>query len=272
MRKQKISLLDKSKNLARGALSSLASKSTPARKLESWSQEQRARGQINKSLAFAKKNLKPSELLDFERWLSEQLAADTKLKPRVGLDVTSLGIFPPDISPKKLSVELGLVKERLERNKGLFEHFVLDAQKLISDIRIENWNGALETLKVIEGRDGFSYWLIETRLSLLEKTEGIEAIKNLISQMSEYAYGILRFHLYHLGVRNEPAQNSSRFKVNTKKRIEESELPQQLKDYSKYRLYSALDMDVGSLPSVLACEQVNNLVDLLVTAARETLK
>ncbi|CAM3049680.1 reticulocyte binding protein [Ectopseudomonas mendocina] len=268
MRKQKISLLDKSKNLARGALSNLASKSTPARKLESWSQEQKARGQINRALAFAKKNLKPSDLLDFERWLSEQLAVDTKLKPRTGLDLTSLGIFPPDITPKKLSIELGLVKERLERNKELFEGFVLDAQKLMSEIRIENWREALETLKAIEGRDGFSYWLIETRLSLLEKTEGIEAIKNLISQMSEYAYGILKFHLYYLGVRNEPAQNSSRFKVNVKKKIEESELPLQLKDYSKYRLYSAFDLDEGALPSVLACEQVNNLVDLLITGAR----
>jgi len=268
MRKQKSDLLDKSKNLARGALSNLASKSTPARKLESWSQEQRAQGQINRSLAFAKKNLKPSELLEFERWLSGQLAADTKLKPRIGISLTSLGIFPPDISSKKLSVELGLVKERLDRNKEYFEEFVRDAQSLISDIRAESWSGALETLEKIEERDGFSYWLIETRLSLLEKTGGIEAIKNLISQMSEYAYGILKFHLYHLGVRNEPAQNSNRFKVNIKKRIEESELPQQLKDYSKYRLYSALDMDVSSLPSVLACEQVNNLIDLLVTAAR----
>ncbi|WP_155945669.1 hypothetical protein [Metapseudomonas resinovorans] len=268
MKKKPISSLDKSKNIVRGALSHLSARSTPSRKLEAWSQEQRAQQQINRALAFAKKNLNSSQLLSFELWLSNQLVNDTKVRPRIGLSLTSLGIFPANITPKSIAIELGLARDRLGRHRDLFSDFVPDAQNLISQIRSEKWEEAIATIDEIESRDGFSYWLVETRLFLLGKTGGIEAIKGYIAQVSEYSFGILRFHLYHLGVRNESAQNSNRFKVNLKKRIDESELPLQLKDYSKYRLYSALDLDSNSLSSILACEQVNNLVDLLVTTSR----
>lgn len=90
-------------------------------------------------------------------------------------------------------------------------------------------------------------------------------MKSRSASLSLSAYGLTRFYLYYFGVRNEPAQNSVRYRSNTTRRIDDAEISEALSVYSKYRLYGHLGSTEQDLRLILATEQFTTPIDLFFT-------
>lgn len=257
--------LTQARNLVRGAISILHAHSTPDARRDHWKQEQIAQAQINKALAIAKRNTSQREFADFEKWIGQFVTEQTSVRRQVGTHLTLLGILPNELEARSLSSELLIAADRIKRRETEILTFARDASALAELIEARDWEAVSTKLNMVRSRDGHSYWSIETELALTQSLRGIEAVKAKIDSMSICALGLNKFYLYFFGVRNEPAQTSTRFCASLKKKIGDSDLPPLWQAYAKFRLYGHLDRSAHSLASIIACEQLTTIVDLVFT-------
>lgn len=259
--------LNEAQNLVRGALALLKASSTPDRKREEWKQAQSSQRQINKAISKAKRELNPSDFADFEAWLAQQIGAQFPTRLCLGTQLTALGLFPSEIKSRNLASEFSSCTEKLINYQEQLYTFAIKCKALANSIRNMNWELASDQLKAIETEQGHSYWSIETSLALTQASKGMEATKAEIKALSISSYGITTFLLYHFGVRNEPAQNSVRYRANTGRRIDDAELSKELSSYVKFRLYGFLGSHDTEIADVLTCEQLTTPTDLFFTLA-----
>ena len=260
--------LSEAQNLVRGALALLRANSTPECKREGWRQAQSSQRQINKAISKAKRELNPSDFADFEAWLAQQIGAQFPKRLRLGTQLTALGLFPSEIKSRNLASELSSCTEKLINLSEQLFSFGRRCKTLTSSIRNLHWELASEQLKEIEAEQGHSYWSIETSLALIQASKGMESTKAEIKALSISSFGITTFLLYHFGVRNEPAQNSARYRANTGRRIEDADLSKELASYVKFRLYGFLGYHDADIADVLTCEQLTTPTDLLFTLVK----
>ncbi|MDP3517757.1 MAG: hypothetical protein Q8S94_11385 [Pseudohongiella sp.] len=252
------------KNSARGAISLLKAKGSPDYNKIQWKRVQRARTQINQSKVLAKKVLSHAEYENFYHWLKIQLQPNTSAGT-LGKDLTLLGIMPNSISSASLKLEIELACKRINEERESILDFFSSAQALNIMIEQLEFTNALESLKEIIEKQSYSYWGIETEIALLQSALGIEAMKSRVAELKGLAFGLNRFIFHHLGQRNEPAQNIVRYLSSTKKRVEDSDLEDEIKVYSIYRLTSSISSSEKEMATTLACEQLNNQIDLTFT-------
>jgi hypothetical protein len=257
--------LMRARNLVRGAISILHAHSNPDAQRDNWVQEQIAQTQINRALAIAKRNTTQRVYADFERWVGQFVTEQTSVRRQVGTHLTLLGILPNELEARSLSSELLIAADRIKRRETEILAFARDASALAELIEARDWEAASTKLNMVRSRDGHSYWSIETELALTQALKGIEAVKAKIDSMSICALGLNKFYLHFFGVRNEPAQTSTRFCTSLKKKIGDSDLPPLWQAYAKFRLYGHLDRSALSLASIIACEQLTTTVDLIFT-------
>ena len=148
---------------------------------------------------------------------------------------------------------------------GDLEKFADVARKIATCIRNFDWKAAVNYIEDFEKVEGVSFWSLETSLALLQQTDGLEEMKSRSAKLSLSAYGLTRFYLYFFGVRNEPTQNSVRYRSNTTRRIDDAELSEAMRVYSKYRLHGYLGTTEQDLRLILAAEQFTTPVDLFFT-------
>lgn len=252
-------------NLVRGALAKLKEPSTPERARDAGKQAQYCQKQINKAISMAKAKLSQNLLNEFFEWLALQLGATGAVQSSLGVELSSIGIFPAEIDSLDLASEIDTALSKIARFSEKLEAFADVACKISSAIRDSDWVNAATYLEDFESAEGVSYWSLETGLALLQKTDGLEPMKTRSAELSVSAYGLTRFYLYFFGVRNEPAQNSARYRSNTTRRVDDADLSEALRVYSKYRLHGNLGSSDQDLRLILAAEQFTTPIDLLFT-------
>ncbi|MDB5824997.1 MAG: hypothetical protein JWR21_3701 [Herminiimonas sp.] len=261
---------DEAKNLVRGALSMLRLISTPDQTFEAWRQEQRAHHQIKRAIAVAKKRLNTSAVVEFQHWIAKTLAEQNRSMMRLGTNLTTLGLLPSELTSQNFSTELRIAADQLKRQEPALSAFLKDVEAFQTELLRKDWDGAKAILNSVISRHGYSYWSIESSLGLEQAAGGMEALKARVTDLTISASGANRFLIYNFGIRNEPAQTSARFKINLKKRIDESDLSTGLKTYFKYRLYGDVDLEDSRIADVLACEQLTSTIDLYFTVEKIT--
>ncbi|WP_434562449.1 hypothetical protein [Pseudomonas sp. R1-6] len=252
-------------NLVRGALAKLKEPSTPERARDAGKQAQYCQKQINKAISMAKAKLSQNLLNEFFEWLALQLGATGAVQSSLGVELSSIGIFPAEIDSLDLASEIDTALSKIARFAEKLEAFADVACKISSAIRDSDWVNAATYLEDFESTEGVSYWSLETGLALLQKTDGLEPMKTRSAELSVSAYGLTRFYLYFFGVRNEPAQNSARYRSNTTRRVDDADLSEALRVYSKYRLHGNLGSSDQDMRLILAAEQFTTPIDLLFT-------
>lgn len=255
----------KARNLVRGALALLKTPSTPDAKRLHWIQERRANYQIHRAIGLAKKHLNRTEEAEFEEWLTGTVASQRNDLQKLGTSLTSLGTIPASINSQPLPDEIGLAVEALLRDLPRLIDFCAAVSQFRDAFRNKDWAGALQVVNAVVEEHGYSFWNVENTLGLIQLSQGGEAVKAEVLRLSSYAAPSSRFFLYFFGTRNEPAQTSARFKVQIRKRIEDSDLDDDLKAYFKFRLYGELDLSSKKLADVLASERLTTTIDLLFT-------
>jgi hypothetical protein len=256
------------RNLVRGALSGLRGASKPDSKRDAWRDEQTAQQQINRALALARRTLNRERLAAFERWVATSVADQSRASTRIGASLTALGLLPSDLAARVFLTEFSLAVNVVERRMPELTRFAADATEIASAVSRSDWDAALNRLVEVVRRDGHSYWAVETRLALVQTSQGIEAAKAQVTEMSICALGLNVFFFHYFGVRNEPAHTSVRYKSSIGKRIDESDLAPALKSYSRYRLTGDLAHTPEGLAQIIACERLTTVVDLCVTVLK----
>ncbi|WP_086968962.1 hypothetical protein [Caballeronia glebae] len=189
---------------------------------------------------------------------------------KLGTGLTSLGVLPKEIEAQGLETELRLAVEQLVTNKSRLEDFVSDAAKIYAAIRAQDFAGASDALTTVVEREGYSYWSIETELALTQFQAGVEPLKARIAELAVEAPAWNRFFFYMFGLRNEPAQASSRFKAIVRKRLDDSSMSESLKPYARFRLFGLLEFEETRLAQILSGEGMSTLIDLFFTVIRVT--
>lgn len=268
MKKNK-SEIDNLRNQVRGALSRLRASSTPLALRQKWSQEQLVHQNINQIRARARIKLNSEQLGNFERWTGERLSSYSRsMGEDLGQPLPSLGLFPSQLVAQSLNVELQLATEELGSVSESLVSFSRKANAIARRIGEEEWGAAAAMLRETIVAYGYSYWAIETELALEQQEYGVGKLKAMVSSMSIGGSGLNNFFLYFFGVRNEPAQTSSRFKTNIRRKIEESDLSIDLQLYTKYRTYGEVELAAGKLASIIACERLTTKIDLFFTSIK----
>jgi hypothetical protein len=262
--------LSQVKNLVRGALANLRASNTPDAHRDTWKQDQLIQQQINMAVAKAKCKLSKKQFYEFEKWVTELIKEQSRSLSRLGVHITSLGLLPSELKPQDLVTELQLSIEHLTRRQPELLVFANDVSVIAKAIALRDWLAAIAVLENVQKRDGYSYWAIELELALKQATEGVEALKLQVNLMSISTLGLNKFLLYFFGVRNEPAQTSSRFRANIKKRVEDSDISWEMQIYTKFRLYGGLEPVSSNLAAILAFEQLTTTIDLLFTLTKVT--
>lgn len=252
----------------RGAISQLKSISTPDSAKQRWRQEQFAQQQISRAFSIARRELTKAQLQEFELWVNDAVLEQKTSGVRLGTSLTSLGIFSYDLKARDLKTELTISLDRLERQRGELTVFAEMAKNMAEAIERRHWQSASDMLERSEDKWGHSYWAVESELAFKQALEGVEAVKKHVTALSIGGLGLNKFLLYFFGVRNEPAQTSSRFKINIKRRIDDADLVPALAEYAKYRLYGSLPSNASAIARVLACENCGTTIDLLFTTLR----
>ena len=263
-KKTKYNLVD-AQNLVRGALSKLKEPSTPERKRDAGKQAQQCQKQINKAISLAKSKLSPKALEEFFEWLALQVTTTGAIQSSIGVPLTSIGIFPVQIDSLDLASEIDAALSKILRFAGGLEKFANVANKVAIGIRGFDWEAALSCVEEFEADEGVSFWSLETGLALIQQMKGLEEMKGRSSKLSISAYGLTRFYLYFFGVRNEPAQNSARYRSNTTRRVDDADLSEAMRVYSRYRLHGSLGSTEQDLRFILAAEQFTTPIDLFFT-------
>lgn len=258
----------KARNLVRGALAMLKMPSTPDAKRLYWIQERRANYQIHRAIGLAKKHLTKIEEAEFEEWVTETVASQRRDMQKLGTSLTSLGTIPAPINSQSLPDEIGLAVEALLRDLPRLLDFGAAVRQFSDAFQDRDWAGALKVVNAVVAEHGYSFWNVENTLGLIQLSQGGEAVKAEVLRLSNYAAPSSLFFLYFFGTRNEPAQTSARFKVQIRKRIEDSDLDDDLKAYFKFRLYGELDLSSKKLADVLASERLTTTIDLLFTVIK----
>ncbi|WP_322046085.1 hypothetical protein [Paraburkholderia sp. J67] len=256
------------KNLVRGALAYNRMSSRPDASSDLWQRDFYVHQQLNKALVLARRAYNPRQFFEFKRWLDRLLALQAPHFRKLGTGLTSLGVVPKEIEAQRLEVELQLAVEQLTNNKSRLEDFVRDAAKIYTAISTRDFAEASKALAVTVKREGYSYWSIETELALTQLQSGVEPLKARIAELAVEAPAWNRFFFYMFGLRNEPAQASSRFKAIVRKKLDDSSMSESLKPYARFRLFGLLELEEIHLASILSCEGMSTLIDLLFTIAR----
>ncbi|WP_181008509.1 HAMP domain-containing histidine kinase [Sphingomonas montanisoli] len=125
-------------------------------------------------------------------------------------------------------------------------------------------------LSQIQEQFGVSLWLIETRLALIQRTDGLEAQKAFASSIQDARArnDVIAFLAYHLSRRNEPSTTAFRYVQHLQDLMGEWENASDLASYLLFRLANQAPRSPRDFAEVLRYESSAALVDHYETFVR----
>jgi len=267
--------LNTAKNLARGALAILRKEvdaspngRSPIEYSSTWINRQTSTHRLNEAIETARSVLNETEQRQFKVWLSTIAPKLDNEAGRLGVPLAALGIFPSDLPSPALANELNASIRQLKGSMEALQDFARVAEMVSKALGSQDYSNVLDQLGEVVLKYGHSFWGIETKLAVLRLQDGVERLKKEVENLTTGSSGHQRFLYRYFGIRNEPSQNSSRFRVMLRKIIDDAELSEPLSIYLKFRTYGALENREYALASVLVLEQTTSTIDLFFTLQR----
>jgi len=255
------------KNRVRGALARLNDQ-RPAKKAQNVVHNKRlAQELIINALATAREHLSGRALQEFEVWAETQYSAGLGDK-RVGADKLSLGVAAKEITAGSLADTLTLTLDSLRRDDEPLGRFCALLRKANEVADVGDYVKALDVVDATTVEFGISYWAIEAQIALLSSLGNTAEAKQFIAKLSVGAPGLNSFYFYHIGLRNEISQSPARLRTVVRRRLAESTVTDEYKQYSEFRIFRYVDNDKNRIANILSIEQTTSKIDLLLTSVR----
>lgn len=255
------------KNKVRGALARLNDQ-RPAKKAQLVvNNKRRAQELIINALATAREHLSGRALQEFEVWAETQYSAGLGDK-RIGADKLSLGVAAKEITAGSLADTLTLTLDSLRRDDEPLGRFCALLRKVNEVADVDDYVKALNTVDATTFDFGISYWAIEAKIALLSSSGNTAEAKQFIAELSIGAPGLNSFYFYHIGLRNEISQSPARLRTVVRRRLGESTITDEYKQYAEFRILRYVDNDKIRIANILNIEQTTSKIDLLLTSVR----
>ena len=255
------------KNRVRGALARLNDQRPSTKVQNVVHNKRRAQGLIINALATAREQLSGRALLEFEVWAETQCSMGMGDK-RIGADRLSLGVAAKEIASGSLADIFTLTIDSLRRDDKPLSRFCTLLRKVNELTDAGDYMQALDIVELTTVEFGMSYWAIEAKIALLSSLGRTTEVKELVAKLSVDAAGLNSFYFYHIGLRNEISQSPARLRSVVRRKLAESTVTDEYKQYSEFRILRSVDTDKVRLANILSIEQITSKIDLLLTAVR----
>lgn len=172
--------------------------------------------------------------------------------------------LPKPLSPDK---EVMWARNVLTVNASRLKEFLICEQKYETELCLGNYSNCLQLLTTIEAKFGFSLWLIENRIALLQLVEGLEKQKEYVKQIrNSKAEAIVSYIAFHISQRNEDTTTPARF-IQSFENLTKSfrDIPRDFNDYILFRIVDRCPIDEAAIGNILLYESCSSLVDYFIT-------
>lgn len=266
-KKRRLSSTATLKNKIRGAAAALRNR-TPARTPQGRVDAKRhALQSLKHAVGEARATVRGYSRSEFENWVAGQYTLSNH-GAGIGTRKELLGVLPTSLSPLSLESELENAATMLARHYSAFTKFLDLLRRLSELIELGDYEAALQLIDSHVEEEGYSYWAVEAKIAMLNAHGKNAAAKELVAELSAGPAGINAFYYYHIGLRNETAQSSSRFRSLIARRLSDSTLTKEYVAYTNYRIARILPSDRKILATLLAYEGFSTKIDLYLTASR----
>jgi hypothetical protein len=219
---------------------------------------------IVKILSDARSKLSESQLREFEGWLADQQRLQGS-GYQLGVSEPLLGLAIGRVEGGSLDSALRLAVADLRRAGEIVQDFLTELTRLSLEISKEDFASALDVLREIAKKFGYSYWLIETEVALLSFSGKVELARERVKSVALGKRGLGPYIFHATGQRCDPSQSPVRHKALVKKRISESPIAEEMKAYLLYRINRELPPDESVLAALMGIEKSSCRQDVLMT-------
>ena len=142
------------------------------------------------------------------------------------------------------AILLKLHTERITR-------FCTLAREFDSNVLAGRYEDAQSSLDAVESAVGYSLWLIESRLALLQVWKGLEAQKAYATQVRDPASPFVDYFAYAVSERNEETTNPDRFRAAHREYTIRSKYDPANRSYLAYQIIDQIPRTAADIGSVL---------------------
>jgi hypothetical protein len=216
---------------------------------------------INELFLTAQFQLNEMELSIFLEWVYTQIE---NLLPQLKNRDIKLDYFfraNTEIPVPDLSKQVRFLIKRINLERIKINDFIMLKKIFEIEILKKDYISASKILDDIENKFGFSFWSIQNRIFIIQNNQGLEAQKKYSNDLrKKLSYGIVKYFIYNISVRNEDATSIKNFDDQLDKKSENIEIST-IKNYIKFKLRSYTDLSLDQMKEVLFIEQYHSIID-----------
>src|ERR1017187_2152935 len=176
----------------------------------------------------------------------------------------------PILGPIGASREIAWAAAFLSREAEPITTFLSRARDYEGSLLSGRYDECLEQLEFIEQEFGSSLWVIESRIALIQVSQGLEQQKSYTAKVREgrAKSDFASFLAFYLSQRNEPTTNPDTYTSELASQLDKSQTTSALRAYVLYRLADLRPIDPQNVSSVLRYEGTSAVVDYYDTFLR----
>jgi hypothetical protein len=192
------------------------------------------------------------------------------LLPSVGASLSSFRNDVPLFAPVSLERELYWAAAIFARSAKLIERFIDLKLQVERNLLLGRFDLCEELLGRLEEEFGFSFWLLEMRVAILQTSRGLEAQKAYCSSIRAVRRDgdLISFLAHFVSWRNEDTTNPIQFTKALSDKSVEWVLGGELRTYLLFKLTGQWASDDLTLCRILRSEASYSLVDYYETFVR----
>jgi hypothetical protein len=144
--------------------------------------------------------------------------------------------------------------------------FIINRNNYEKCLLVGNYENAEKILDEIQRKFGYSLWLVENRIGLLQRWKGIEAQKEFVENIkkNESINGIVRYLSYYYSLRAETTVSCLRFDTIVEQAVQEiNTINGDLAEYLRFKLNPHGPRRFSRLEQILLIESNSSIVDRL---------
>ena len=194
------------------------------------------------------------------------------LLPSLGLSVHRFRTDVPVMKFVSLERELAWAAALFSQRSSVLSKFVASKSQLELKLLTGSNDICEQLIDQIETDCGYSLWLLESKIAVLQAVKGLEAQKTYSLHLGSLRKDLVAYLAHLVSWRNEDTTNPAQFKKTLSERIADWGLPTPFGRYLLFRLTDEYEMDDVAFSSLLSHEASYSLIDYYETFVRLSIR
>jgi len=185
------------------------------------------------------------------------------LLPSLGMSLKAFRTTAPLMNSVPTTRELDWAAAVFIHRAGALNAFFEMKNLLENYLLLGQYDECEKSLDRIEEVFGFSFWLLELRIAVLQLGKGLEAQKNYLASVRKLRSegSLISFLGYYASWRNEGTVNPFHYKKTTKEKAADWKVPKEFRTYLLFKLTNECELSEAALSTILRYEASYSLID-----------